>query len=141
SQQLNFDELVPGFRILGRYDLGPLSVLEFGYTGVQNMDSTADAFDPNPVNGQTGNLYSLFTDFVRDPAALPADVTQPGGSFPATERAIHQRISLESDLHIAEMNYRRYWVGFNPCVSGTLLAGFKFTRLKEDFAFESFGEA
>jgi hypothetical protein len=43
-------------------------------------------------------------------------------------------------LHTAEFNYRRYWVGFNPMVSGTLLAGFRFTRLREDFRFQAIGE-
>jgi hypothetical protein len=43
-------------------------------------------------------------------------------------------------LHNAEFNYRRYWVGFNPSVSGTLLAGFRFTRLREDFEFFTQGE-
>ena len=36
-------------------------------------------------------------------------------------------------LQTAEMSYRRYWVGFIPRVSGTLLAGFRYTKLKEDF--------
>ena len=39
------------------------------------------------------------------------------------------------------MNYRRYWVGFSPCVSGTILAGFRYTRLHEDFIFDTTGEA
>lgn len=140
SSQLDFD-YEPGFRVMGRYDIGPLTVLEFGYTGVENLDSSASFTDPDPVNDQTGNLYSLFTNFVRDPAAVPADVTSPGGSFPATERGITQSITLESELHVAEMNCRRYWVGFSPCVSGTMLAGFRFTRLREDFDFTSVGEA
>ena len=88
-----------------------------------------------PVDPEPATLYSLFTDFVQDPAALPATVTQPGGALPWTERSVTHSISLESELHNAEFNYRRYWVGFNPMVSGTLLAGFRFTRLREDFLF------
>lgn len=140
STQLDFD-YETGFRILGRYDVGPLSVIEFGYWGLQELDSTASFTDPNPVNSNTGNLYSLFTEFVANPADLPANVTTPGGALPWTERSITHSISLESELHNAEFNYRRYWVGFNPMVSGTMLAGFRFTRLREDFRFEALGEA
>lgn len=142
SGDLDF-ETEPGFRILGRYDIGALSVLEFGYTGLENLDARASFTDPNPVDvgTGTGNVYSLFTNFVRDPMVLPNDVTDPGGSFPGTERSITHSISLESELHIAEMNVRRYWVGFNPAVSGTMLAGFRFVRLREDFQFATIGEA
>ncbi len=142
STQLDFD-YEAGFRILGRYDLGPLSVLEFGYWGLEDLDANASFTDPDPVNQSTGNLFSLFTNFA-NPAnvgLVNPPVTNPGGSFPWTERSITQSISLESELHTAEMNYRRYWVGFNPAVSGTLLAGFRYTRLREDFRFQGIGEA
>ena len=59
--------------------------------------------------------------------------------MPATERSTQQSIFLTQDLQNAEMNYRRYWVGFSPCVSGTCLAGFRYTRLHEDFKFNTFG--
>ena len=61
--------------------------------------------------------------------------------MPQSERSITHSISLTSDLQTAEMSYRRYWVGFMPRVSGTLLAGFRYTRLKEDFLFSTRGEA
>lgn len=142
SGQLDFG-LAAGFRILGRYDVGPLSVVEFGYTGVEGLDSSASFTDPDPVDPTTGtgNLYSLFTDFVRDPLDVPATVTNPGGALPWTERSITHRISLETELHTGEFNYRRYWVGFWPRLSGTFLAGFRFTRLREDFSFFATGEA
>ena len=60
SDQLDFD-YETGFRIIGRYDCGPLSVIEFGYWGIENLDSSASFTDPNPVDGDTGNLYSLFS--------------------------------------------------------------------------------
>src|SRR5262249_14430408 len=68
-------------------------------------------------------------------------VTDPNGSLPWTERSVVQRITLESELHNAEMNCRRYWVGFNPAVSGTLICGFRFIRMREDFNFYTEGEA
>jgi hypothetical protein len=138
SGQLQYDE-EPGFRVLGRFDLGPLSVLEFGYMGIYDFESSASFTDPNPVDPVTGtgNLFSLFSDF----GTNPATVAIPGGPMPETERSIFHSISIDSDLQTAEMSYRRYWVGFLPRVSGTLLAGFRYTRLREDFLFSTVGEA
>jgi hypothetical protein len=139
SQQLDFD-WEGGFRILGRYDVGALTVVEFGYWGLENLDSRA-SFEAMPVDptNPVGNLFSLFSDFVQDPNLVPATVTDPGGALPWTERSVVQSISLESELHNAEFNCRRYWVGFNPAISGTLLAGFRYTRLREDFQFATLG--
>lgn len=136
SDQLDFD-YETGFRIMGRYDCGALSVIEFGYWGVENFNTSATFTDPDPVDEDTGNLYSLFSFY----GNTPAGVNVPDGPLPWTERSVTQTISLESELHNAEFNYRRYWVGFNPSVSGTLLAGFRFTRLREDFVFQTFGES
>jgi hypothetical protein len=138
SNQLQYDE-EPGFRVLGRFDLGPLSVLEFGYMGIYDFESSASFTDPNPVDPitGTGNLFSLFSLFGTDPNNVPT----AGGPMPETERSIFHSISIDSDLQTAEMSYRRYWVGFMPRVSGTLLAGFRYTRMREDFLFRTVGEA
>src|SRR5262249_25520428 len=106
-----------------------------GYWGIENLDSSAEFVNPN------ADSYSLFSDFVRDPAALPPTVTQPGGALPWTERSVVQRISLESELHNAEFNYRRYWVGFHPMVSGPVRPGFHYSRLREDFQFYTMGQS
>jgi Putative beta barrel porin-7 (BBP7) len=132
SSQLDFDPTT-GFRIMGRYDIGPLAVIEFGYWGIQDLSARAH------YNNSNADSYSLFSDFVRQPADLPATVTSAGGALPWTERSVVDRISLESELQNAEFNYRRYWVGFSPAVSGTLLAGFRYTRLREDFQFYTMG--
>jgi hypothetical protein len=137
SRQLQYDE-EPGFRVLGRFDLGPLSVLEFGYMGIYDFESSASFTDPMPADIDTGNLFSLFSDY----GTNPMNVTVPDiGPMPETERSITQSISIDSDLQTAEISYRRYWVGFLPRVSGTLLAGFRYTRLREDFLFRTIGEA
>ena len=138
SGMLDYDTQ-PGFRILGRYDILPLSVVEFGYTGIFGFSSRASFTDPNPVDPitGTGNLYSLFSQF----ATNPTTVTTPQGPMPETERSITQSIAIESDLQSAEISYRRYWLGYIPRVSGTLLAGFRYTKLNEDFLFHTEGEA
>ncbi len=132
------DEFEPGFRILGRYDVGPLAVLEFGYTGLYDMGGSQSAVDPSadPATG-LGNFFSLFTAF---------GTTPPGGFDPAnledfeeTDRASSASVSFNTDLQTAEMSYRRYWVGYSPRVTGTLLAGFRYTKLKEGFLFNTVG--
>ena len=61
--------------------------------------------------------------------------------MPETERSIYQSIAINSSLQSAEMSYRRYWVGWVPRISGTWLAGFRYTKLKEDFYYTTIGEA
>ena len=136
SQQLEYD-YETGFRAMGRYDIGPLSVLEFGYMGIYDWESRASFTDPAPVDADTGNLFSLFSEFGTNPPTVAIE----GGPMPETERSITQSISIDADLQTAEMSYRRYWVGYVPRVSGTLLAGFRYSRFKESFLFSTFGEA
>jgi hypothetical protein len=136
SSNLDYDNEI-GFRAMGRLDLGPLSVFEFGYMGIYDFESSASFTDPNPVDFDTGNLYSLFSDFGTNPPTVAIE----GGPMPETERSITHRIAIDSDLQTAEMSYRRYWVGYIPRVSGTILAGFRYTRLEESFAFTTIGEA
>jgi hypothetical protein len=130
SGQLNYDAS-PGFRVIGRYDILPCSVVEFGYTGLYDYESSASFTDPD------ANLFSLFSNF-GDENVFPG-VTMPGGPGAPTERALTHRIAIESDLQTAEISYRRYWLGWIPRVSGTLLAGFRYTRLTEEFEFSSIG--
>ena len=54
TNQLEFDEQA-GFRIIGRYDICPLAVVEFGYTGIFGWEDSASVTDP------TNNLYSLWS--------------------------------------------------------------------------------
>jgi hypothetical protein len=127
SSDLEYDE-EPGFRIIGRMDIGPLSVIEFGYMGIFSYEDEASFDDPD------GTLFSLFSAQIpgQGPFGVnPVDVSDPDGSLPFTERAI--------ELQTAELSYRRYWVGWVPRISGTLLAGFRHTRLGEEFEFETIG--
>ena len=136
STQLDYD-FETGFRALGRYDICPLSVLEFGYMGIYDFESEASFTDPLPVDADTGNLFSLFSEFGTNPVNVPVE----GGPMPETERSITHTIRIDSDLQTGEMTYRRYWVGYFPRVSGTVLAGFRYTRMKETFTFITIGEA
>jgi hypothetical protein len=131
SNDLEYNEEV-GFRVIGRYDICPLAVFEFGYTGIYTFEDAASFTDPDAV---FPDLFSPFSDFGNDPAI----VSNPGGPMPESERARTHSISIESDLQTAELSYRRYWVGWVPRISGTLLAGFRYTKLEEGFDFRSQG--
>jgi hypothetical protein len=136
SRQLDIEDPQWGFRLMGRYDICPLSVVEFGYMGIYDWNDQATFTDP------TNNLFSLFSRPAPGTGLFgtsPAGVNLPGGPNPFTERATMQSISLESNLQTAEISYRRYWLGYWPRVSGTLLAGFRYTRVDENFVFSSQG--
>ncbi len=136
GNDLDYDS-TGGYRIVGRFDLCALSVLEFGYMGIDDFESRASFTDPEPVDEDTGNLYSLFSDFGLNPPTVAIE----GGPMPETERSIRHSIRIDSDLQTAEMSYRRYWIGYMPSVSGTWLAGFRYTKLNEEFSFNTVGEA
>lgn len=127
-----------GYRLTGRFDLGALSVAEFSYSGMY--------WDDEAVANQQGQtqLFSVFSLYgtgtngnwdINGSAGAPT-----GTNFLATDNAMQHRLRYESELHTAEATYRRYWVGFNPRVSGTLLAGFRFTNLQEEMTFSSFSD-
>jgi hypothetical protein len=146
SDQLDYN-YEPGFRILGRYDLGPLSVVEFGYFGIFDWAENAVAIDATPGAEGEGDLFSLYsrpaassaTDFAQY-GTTPITVrtlTSAGGPMQQTERSVRHSINIDTELQTAEMSYRRYWVGYSPRVSGTLLAGFRYTKMKENFLFHT----
>lgn len=135
TNQLDLDNQ-PGFRIIGRYDIAPLAVFEFGYTGILGWEDTASYTDP------TNNLYSLWSRPAPEAGLFgtdPVGVNIVGGPNPESERAHKHSIRLRSDLQSAELSYRRYWLGYVPRISGTLLAGFRYTKLTDDFQFRTQG--
>jgi hypothetical protein len=136
SRELDIEDVNWGFRILGRYDICPLSVVEFGYTGVYGFSDKASVTDP------TNNQYSLFSRTAPNTGLFgvsPTGVNLPNGPNPFTERANSESIELSSDLQTAEISYRRYWLGYSPRISGTLLAGFRYTKVNENFEFSAQG--
>ena len=137
SDQLDASDQI-GFRAIGRYDICALSVVEFGYTGIYDFSDSATVTDTS----RPGNLYSLFSrpapgtgNFGVNPPTVSTGINP----LPFTEQAIQQSISFKSDLQTAEISYRRYWLGWSPRISGTLLAGFRYTKVNEDFEFDSLG--
>ncbi len=119
------DDYEAGFQVAVRYDIGALAVFEATYMGIYDFgfNETVNAVT---VNGLPNSLYSSFSDFG----------TAGGGTvINGFDAANNHTFVYESELQSAELSVRRYWVGTNPRVSGTLLAGARYVRMTEDFAF------
>lgn len=126
-----------GFRLTGRIDVGALSVAEFVYSGVWWDDQTAVALQ----DGQTRlfSVYSLWGSATNGNFNADGTAGAPAGNnFAETDNADRHELSYESELHTAEASFRRYWVGFNPRVSGTVMIGFRYTNLSDTLGFRSF---
>lgn len=127
------DDYSAGFQIAGRYDIGPLAMLEATYMGLYDI-GFRDVRISEVEAERTGqpvlpfSLTSLFSGYGNPPiiGLDDGDVYTTG---------------YEADLQTTELSYRRYWLGHNSRVSGTYLLGFRYTRLKEslDFAAEALG--
>jgi hypothetical protein len=126
-----------GYRLTGRIDVGALSVFEIAYSGIYDTDGnvataiadTQGTITPgNPNDNQT--LYTVFNDF----GSQTGGVVDPAGPFRFTDDALEHRFGYESELHNAEALFRRYWVGYNPRVSGTVHIGFRYTNFKEEIS-------
>lgn len=125
-----------GYRLTGRIDVGALSVAEFSYTGLFSDDS-GDSIDNSPST----TLFSIFSRYgtaTNGAVGVGGSAGPPTGSdFEETDNAIRHSLDFESEIHSAEATYRRYWVGHNPRVSGTLLIGFRYTSLEQALGFSS----
>ncbi len=119
------DDYEAGFQIAARLDIGALSVFEATYMGIYDFGftETVNAVD---VNGLPNSLYTSFSEFGTAGGGLVIN---------GFDAANNHTFAYESELQSAELSYRRYWVGTNPRVSGTLLAGARYVRMTEDFAF------
>lgn len=120
-----FDDYEAGFQVAARFDLGPLSVLEGTYMGLYDIgfNNTVRSVDVAP-GGADFQLNTVFSDY----GVTPINGLDEGSIF---------NLEYQSDLQSTEFSYRRYWVGYNPRVSGTYLAGFRYIRMTEDLTFNS----
>ena len=117
--QLN-DEDEFGFQIAARYDLGPLSVLEGTYMGIYDLGFNEQVVSTEVAPGGANfQLNSVFSDY----GITPID---------GLDQAAVYTLDYQADLQSTEFSYRRYWVGYNPRISGTYLAGFRYVRQSED---------
>ncbi len=118
-----------GMRLIGRYDVGALTLLEVGYSGLFEWGSVQQ------VNDAGGIFFTPFSNFGvgfdTNGDGIP-DQAVGGAGLNSTEAATSVRVESLSELHNAEISFRRYWIGYHPRVTGTLLMGARYTRLTED---------
>lgn len=110
-----------GMRLSGAILFGAGGNLEMTYMGLNQWNGEAVVEDP------TGNLFSVISNFG----------TAPPGGFPQTDATERQAVSLESEFHSGEWNYRRRWVGPYCRFQGSWLAGIRYLNISEDFAYRT----
>ncbi len=124
----DFSEYDAGWEIAARYDVGALAVLEVAYMGLYDLGFSDTVLSPNVAPG--GAPFSLVSVFNNYGVGVPIDGIDQG--------SIHSA-AYEADLQSTEINYRRYWVGNNPRVSGTWLLGARYLRFTDQFNFDTTG--
>jgi hypothetical protein len=122
----SLDDYEAGWQIAARLDFGPLSVLEATYMGIYDIGfhDTARSVDL-ANNGTDFQLFSVFSNY-----GVPTPID-------GLDDASVYQLDYQSDLQSTELSYRRYWVGYNPRISGTYLAGFRYLRMTEDLNFDA----
>lgn len=120
------DDYEAGWQIALRHDIGALSVIEATYMGLYDI-GFSETIDATAASGLPFNLFTPFSDF-------GTGMIVGGFDF-----ANQHTVNYASDLQSTEISYRRYWVGNNPRISGTWLAGARYVRMTEDFNFNSIG--
>ena len=118
------DDYEPGWEIAARLDLGPLSVFEATYMGIYDLGFNTTVNSVDVANGVDYQLNSVFSDY----GVNPIDGLDEGSVY---------NVDYQSDLQSTELSYRRYWLGHNPRISGTYLAGFRYVRMTEDMNFNA----
>jgi hypothetical protein len=121
----DFNDYEAGWSIAGRYDLGPLSLVEATYMGIHNIGFHEQVVSSDVSNSPFG-LDTVFTQYGLNP--IPGSELDAGAAY---------SLDYKSALQSAELTYRRYWLGYNPRISGTLLAGFRYIQLTEDINFDA----
>jgi hypothetical protein len=118
------DDFEAGWEIAARLDLGPLSVFEATYMGIYDLGFNTTVNSVDVANGVDFQLNSVFSDY----GVVPIDGLDEGSVY---------NLDYQSDLQSTELSYRRYWLGHNPRISGTYLAGFRYVRMTEELDFNA----
>lgn len=130
-------DLEPGWRIALRYDIGALAVLEATYMGLYDFgfeDSVRSVdVDPSDLDNQLFSIYSAY-------GFIDPDLGDGIVGIPGLDEASQHSLKYQSDLQSTELSYRRYWVGYHPRITGTMLCGFRYVRMTEDFLFSAITE-
>ena len=125
----NDAEFEPGWEITARYDVGALAVIEASYLGMYDIGftDTVRSVDVAP-GGAPFSLESIFDGFGTNAVLTPG----------VSQGSVHA-IDYQADLQNTEINYRRYWIGHHPRITGTWMAGARYVRYTDQFQFNSEG--
>lgn len=123
TNNLNFAQFRPGFRLSAAMQLMAANSLEFTYFGQFNFTSQA------AVHSATGNLFSVFNGFPVIPGLL--------GQFPEFNNADFQQISYQSTFDSFEINWRKRWMSPNCRYQGSWTLGVRHFILDEKFRYSS----
>jgi hypothetical protein len=129
SPEAENDDYEAGWQIAGRFDLGPLSVIEGTYMGLYDIGFTdrrdslteTDRFFGVPQQDQ---LASVFSGYGTTPIL-------------GLDGADQYTLDYDSSLQSTELSYRRYWLGHSSRISGTYLLGFRYFWMKEALNFDT----
>lgn len=130
-----------GYRLTGRIDVGALSVFEVAYSGLFADDSLGLGVDAGTTTDRLFSVFSRYGTRTNGSGGVGSSGAPDGPAFLETDLASEHTLSYETELHNAEALFRRYWVGANPRVSGTILLGFRYTSLSETMGFSSIGSS
>lgn len=118
------DELEAGVRLSGALIFGVGGNLEATYMGGNQWNASASVRDD-----VTNNLFSVITSFGTDPI----------GGFGDTDNQFVQQVSIKSEFHSAELNYRRRWMGPYCRFQGSWLAGLRYLRYEDGLTYAGSG--
>ncbi len=123
TNDVDQDKLEPGLLMQVNLQVGPGSNIEAVYFGLNKWEERATATG-------AANLFSFLSQFG----------TVPLGGFDDTDRSNLQSISLTSQIHNAEVNFRRRWQEPAGFFQGSFLAGVRYFDLDEEFVYATEGQ-
>lgn len=124
STDVDANKLRYGLEAIANVQTGPGANVEVRYFGLNKWNDTATV-----RNLQSPDLFSVFSVYGTDPI----------GGFDDTDRSFIQSVTLTSELHSGEVNYRRQFVPPAAWMQGGWLMGVRYLDLDERFGFAATG--
>jgi len=124
SSDVSANKLRFGLEAIANLQTGPGANVEVRYFGLNRWN------DSRSVSlFQAPDLFSVFSLYGTDPV----------GGFDDSDRSFIHTVSLKSELHSGEVNYRRQFVPPTSWIQGGWLAGVRYLDLDEQFGFAATG--
>lgn len=124
STDVDAQDLRFGLEAIANVQTGPGANVEVRYFGLNKWNDTRTV-----QNLAAPDLFSVFSLYGTDPI----------GGFDDTDRSFIHTVSLTSELHSGEVNYRRQFVPPASWMQGGWLAGIRYLDLDERFGFAATG--